>query len=53
MYYRYYKIRHEKPKAYENRLFIYKIYGKDYHTNNYISNLLIYKVRKKKNVYPI
>ena len=39
-------MRHEKPKTCGNRLPIYKIYGKDHHTNNYIYNMLIYKTRK-------
>ena len=45
-YYRYYKIGREKPKIYENRLPIYKIYEKNHHTNNHTYNILIYKVRK-------
>ena len=48
IYYKYCKIGHEKPKIYENRFFIYKIYGRDHHTNNYIYNILIYKARKKR-----
>ena len=44
--YRYCKIRHEKPEVCENRLSIYKIYGKDYYTNNYTYNILTYKARK-------
>ena len=48
IYYRCCEMGHEKPEVCENRLFIYKIYGKDYHTNNYIYNILIYKVRKKR-----
>ena len=39
---------HEKPKAYENRLPIYKIYEKDYHINNYTCNMLTYKARKRR-----
>ena len=37
---------HEKPKIYGNRLSIYKIYGRDYYTNNHIYNILTYKARK-------
>ena len=37
---------HEKPEVYEDRLYIYKICGRDYYTNNYICNILIYKARK-------
>ena len=39
---------HEKPEICGNRLFIYKICGKDYYTNNYTYNILIYKARKKR-----
>ena len=39
---------HEKPKVCEDRFFIYKICGRDYHINNYIYNILIYKARKEK-----
>ena len=39
---------HEKPEACGDRLPIYKIYERDYHTNNYTYNILTYKVRKKK-----
>ena len=48
IYYRYYKIGYEKPKIYEDRLPIYKIYEKDYHINNYIYNILTYKARKRR-----
>ena len=41
-------MRHEKPKICENKPSIYKIYGKDYHTNNHIYNILIYKARKRR-----
>ena len=39
-------MRHEKPKVYRDRFPIYKIYGRDYHTDNYIYNILTYKARK-------
>ena len=39
---------HEKPKIYGDRLPIYKIYGRDYHTNNHTYNILTYKARKKR-----
>ena len=48
IYYRCYKIRHEKPKTCGDRLSIYKICGRDHHTNNYIYNILTYKARKKR-----
>ena len=41
-------MRHEKPKVYENRPLIYKIYGRDYYTNNHTCNILTYKARKKR-----
>ena len=41
-------MRHEKPKICEDRLPIYKIYEKDYYTNNYTYNILTYKTRKNK-----
>ena len=44
--YRYCGIRYEKPKTCENRLSIYKIYGRNYYTDNHIYNILTYKVRK-------
>ena len=37
---------HEKPEICEDRLPICKICGKDYHTNDYIYNILTYKARK-------
>ena len=46
--YRCCKIRHEKSEVYGNRFFMCKICGRDYHTNNYIYNILIYKARKGK-----
>ena len=39
---------HEKPKTCENRPPIYKIYGRDHHTNNHTYNILIYKARKER-----
>ena len=48
IYYRCCGMGHEKPKTCENRLFIYKIYGRDYYTNNYTYNILTYKVRKRR-----
>ena len=39
---------HEKPEICGNRLSICEIYGKDYYINNYIYNMLICKVRKKR-----
>ena len=44
IYYKYYDIGHDKPNIYKNRLLIYVIYGKDYNTNNYKYNIIIYKV---------
>ena len=41
-------MRHEKPETCENKPFIYKIYEKDYYTNNYTYNILTYKARKKR-----
>ena len=41
--YRCCKIRHEKPKACGNRFSIYKIYEKNYYTNDYTYNILTYK----------
>ena len=46
--YRYYEIRHEKPEICGDRLFMCKICGRDYYTNDYIYNILIYKARKKR-----
>ena len=46
--YRCCKMGHEKPEIYGNKFSIYKIYGRDYHTNNYTCNILIYKARKGK-----
>ena len=46
--YRYCRMGHEKPKKCENRPFIYKICGRDYYTNDYTYNILIYKARKGK-----
>ena len=48
IYYRCCGIGHEKPKIYENKPPIYKIYEKDYYTNNHIYNILTYKVRKRR-----
>ena len=48
IYYRYCRIRYEKPKIYGNKPPIYKIYERDYHINNYTYNILIYKARKRK-----
>ena len=39
--YKYCGIGHEKLKVYEERPFIYEIYGKDYYTNNYTYNIII------------
>ena len=39
---------HEKPKTYGDKLFIYKICGRDYYTNNYTYNILTYKARKRR-----
>ena len=39
---------HEKPEICENKPPIYKIYERDYHTNNYTCNILIYKARKER-----
>ena len=44
--YKYCSIRHDKLKICGNRFSIYKIYGKDYNTNNYIYNIVNYKVLK-------
>ena len=41
-------MRHEKPEVCGNRPPIYKIYGRDHHTNDYIYNILTYKARKKR-----
>ena len=46
--YKYYNIRHDKPGIYEDKLSIYKIYKKDYNTNNYIYNLINNKAPKEK-----
>ena len=46
--YKYCRIGYEKPKICGDRLFIYKIYGRDYYTNKYIYNILIHKARKGK-----
>ena len=51
--YRYCKIGYEKSEVCEDRLFIYKICEKDYYTNNYTYNILIYKVRKKRCLYDL
>ena len=42
---------HEKPEACEDRPSIYKIYGKDYYTNNHTCNILIYKARKRRKCF--
>ena len=39
---------HEKPEICGNKFFIYKIYEKNYHTNNHTYNILTYKARKKR-----
>ena len=39
-------MRYEKPKICGNRPPIYKICGRDHHTNNHIYNILTYKARK-------
>ena len=44
--YKYYNIGHDKSEICEDRLLIYKIYKKDYNTNNYIYNIINYKVLK-------
>ena len=44
--YKYYGIRHEKPEACGDRPPIYEIYEKDYYTNNYTCNMIIYKGKK-------
>ena len=49
IYYRYYRMKHEKSKTYEDRFFIYKIYERDHHTNDHIYNILTYKARKGRN----
>ena len=41
--YKCYDIGHDKPDTYKNRLLIYIIYEKDYNTNNYKYNIMIYK----------
>ena len=51
IYYRCCGMGQEKPEVYENRFFIYKIYGKDYYINDYIYNILTCKARKKKDIY--
>ena len=48
IYYKYYGIRHEKPKACGDRPLIYEIYGKDYYINNYTCNIIIYKSKKRR-----
>ena len=48
IYYKYYGIRYEKLKTYEDKPFIYKIYEKDYYINNYTYNIIIYKSKKKR-----
>ena len=47
IYYKYCGIGYEKPEVYENKSYIYEIYGKDHHTNNYTYNIIIYKDKKK------
>ena len=42
--YKCYGIGHDKLNIYKNRLLIYIIYGRDYDTNNYKYNIIIYKV---------
>ena len=48
IYYRYCEIGHEKPKACGDKPSIYEIYGRNYHTNNYIYNMLTCKARKRR-----
>ena len=48
IYYKYYEIRYEKPEIYGDKPLIYKICGKDYYTNNYTYNIIIYKDKKKR-----
>ena len=48
IYYKYYEIRHEKPKIYEDKPSIYEIYGKNHYTNNHTYNMIIYKSKKKR-----
>ena len=42
--YKYYDIGHDKPGIYKDRLLIYIIYERDYDTNNYKYNMIIYKI---------
>ena len=51
IYYKYCGIGYEKPEIYGDKPPIYEICGKDYHTNNYTYNIIIYKNKKKKNAY--
>ena len=48
IYYKYCGIGYEKLKVYGNKPPIYEIYEKNYHTNNYTYNIIIYKNKKKK-----
>ena len=48
IYYKYCGIRYEKPEACGDRPLIYEICGKDYYTNNYTYNIIIYKGKKRR-----
>ena len=39
---------HKKPEVCGDRLLICEICGRDYHINDYICNILIYKARKER-----
>ena len=46
IYYKYYNIGYDKSEICGDRLFIYKIYKKDYNINNYNHNIINYKALK-------
>ena len=48
IYYRCCGMGHEKSEVCGNRFSICKIYGRDYHTNDYTCNILTYKARKER-----